>query len=153
MPTTPTQPAALTLAALTAALVAAGLPASAEVVRTGQTALTSHLLVTIAERVADAGERQRLSSAVQLWQAGHLAPGRYDVPDAQVALDVDALGSHREGAYRCSTLRDLVALLARGRAARAIADMADECGLSVDEWHAETRREMDAAARSARGGA
>lgn len=63
-----------------------------------------------------------------------------------VALDIEAIGSMRvEGTYGRTCMLRACELLAKGHAAQVITMLAGYCGLSDDEWSAETRREMDRA--------
>lgn len=60
-----------------------------------------------------------------------------------LAEECESLGSKRHH-YRASLLRGVCALMARGDADAAVEGFATECGLTVEEWATETRREMAA---------
>lgn len=62
--------------------------------------------------------------------------------------ECELLGTRRSGAYGRDELARACAKMARGLVDSAVKVLADHCGMGVEEWEADTRREMAKAVRS-----
>lgn len=70
--------------------------------------------------------------------AGDVTPATWRL----LAAECESLSAHRSGTYVRRAVAETCERMARGDVAGAVERMARECGMTAEEWAAETRREM-----------